>query len=97
MYWPRGRVWGGSSSLNAMVYIRGHPLDYDNWEDMGAHGWNYQNCLPYFKKAQNHELGEGDYRGGSGRVYENMINKYFEYKSNQNIFRALECIKGNIW
>ena len=49
MYWPRGRVWGGSSSLNAMVYIRGHPLDYDGWEKAGAHGWNYQNCLPYFK------------------------------------------------
>ena len=69
MYWPRGRVWGGSSSLNAMVYIRGHPLDYDNWEDMGAEGWNYQNCLPYFKKAQTHELGPGDYRGGSGPLH----------------------------
>ena len=67
MYWPRGRVLGGSSSLNAMVYIRGHALDYDNWEDMGAEGWNYQNCLPYFKKAQTHELGEGEYRGGSGK------------------------------
>ena len=50
-----------------MVYIRGHALDYDNWEDMGAEGWNYQNCLPYFKKAQTHELGEGEYRGGSGK------------------------------
>ena len=69
MYWPRGRVWGGSSSLNAMVYIRGHPLDYDTWEKMGAHGWNYQNCLPYFKKAQNHELGPDDYRGGSGPLH----------------------------
>ena len=62
LYWPRGRVWGGSSSLNAMVYIRGHALDYDNWEAMGAHGWNYQNCLPYFKKAQCHQLGPDDYR-----------------------------------
>ena len=69
MYWPRGRVWGGSSSLNAMVYIRGHPLDYDNWEDMGAEGWNYQNCLPYFKKAQTHEMGAGDYRGDSGPLH----------------------------
>ena len=70
MYWPRGRVWGGSSSLNAKVYNRGHALDYDKWEDMGAHGWNYQNCLPYFKKAQTHELGESDYRGGSGKILE---------------------------
>ena len=55
--------------MNAMVYIRGHPMDYDNWESMGAHGWNYQNCLPYFKKAQTHELGPGDYRGGSGPLH----------------------------
>ena len=69
MYQPRGRVWGGSSSLNAMVYIRGHPLDYDNWEDMGAHGWNYQNCLPYFKKAQTHNYGGNDYRGENGPLH----------------------------
>ncbi|KAK3726507.1 hypothetical protein QZH41_014249, partial [Actinostola sp. cb2023] len=57
MYCPRGRVWGGSSSLNAMVYARGHALDYDRWESEGAAGWSYADCLPYFKKAQNHELG----------------------------------------
>ena len=67
MYWPRGKVWGGSSSLNAMVYIRGHALDYNRWEEEdGALGWRYDNVLPYFKKAQTHELGEDDYRGGSG-------------------------------
>lgn len=66
MYWPRGRVWGGSSSLNAMVYIRGHAEDYNRWEQEGAAGWDYDHCLPYFKKAQNHELGEDTYRGGSG-------------------------------
>ncbi|KXJ05253.1 Choline dehydrogenase, mitochondrial, partial [Exaiptasia diaphana] len=58
MYCPRGRVWGGSSSLNAMVYIRGHALDYDRWESEGAKGWSYADCLPYFKKAQTHELGK---------------------------------------
>ena len=57
MYWPRGRVWGGSSALNAMVYIRGHAYDYDGWETAGAKGWSYADCLPYFKKAQTHELG----------------------------------------
>ena len=49
-----------------MVLIRGHALDYERWEAEGAQGWGYQNCLPYFKKAQTHVLGEDDYRGGSG-------------------------------
>ncbi|CAL8235132.1 unnamed protein product, partial [Boreogadus saida] len=69
MYWPRGRVWGGSSSLNAMVYIRGHAEDYDRWQREGAQGWDYQHCLPYFRKAQSHELGEDRYRGGSGPLH----------------------------
>ena len=58
MYWPRGRVFGGSSTLNAMVYIRGHAYDYDRWESEGAEGWSYADCLPYFKKSQTHELGK---------------------------------------
>ncbi|TMW55820.1 hypothetical protein Poli38472_008468 [Pythium oligandrum] len=67
--WPRGRVLGGSSSLNAMVYIRGHAYDYDDWEKSGANGWSYADCLPYFRKAQNHELGADDYRGGDGPLH----------------------------
>ena len=66
MYWPRGRVLGGSSSLNAMVYVRGHAFDYDRWQEEGAEDWSYADCLPYFKKAQNHELGGNLYRGDSG-------------------------------
>ena len=66
MYWPRGKVWGGSSSENAMVYIRGHPCDFDRWEAEGATGWSFADCLPYFKKSTTHELGEDEYRGGSG-------------------------------
>ncbi|KAM7412270.1 hypothetical protein PAMA_021970 [Pampus argenteus] len=69
MYWPRGRVWGGSSSLNAMVYIRGHAEDYNRWQREGAEGWDYEHCLPYFRKAQCHELGEDRYRGGSGPLH----------------------------
>lgn len=42
IYWPRGRVWGGSSSLNAMAYVRGHPYDYDRWEKEGAKNWSYK-------------------------------------------------------
>uniref|UniRef100_A0A674ML24 Choline dehydrogenase n=1 Tax=Takifugu rubripes TaxID=31033 RepID=A0A674ML24_TAKRU len=69
LYWPRGRVWGGSSSLNAMVYIRGHAEDYNRWQREGADGWDYEHCLPYFRKAQSHELGENRYRGGSGPLH----------------------------
>jgi choline dehydrogenase-like flavoprotein len=61
IYCPRGRVWGGSSSLNAMVYIRGHAFDYDRWQVEGCDGWSYADCLPYFKKAQNHYLGKLSY------------------------------------
>ncbi|XP_061913870.1 choline dehydrogenase, mitochondrial [Entelurus aequoreus] len=69
MYWPRGRVWGGSSSLNAMVYIRGHAEDYNRWQREGARGWDYDHCLPYFRKAQCHEMGADRYRGGSGQLH----------------------------
>ena len=66
MYWPRGRVLGGSSSLNAMVYVRGHALDYERWADEGARGWSYAEVLPYFRRAQAHQNGADDYRGGDG-------------------------------
>ncbi|XP_045385931.1 choline dehydrogenase, mitochondrial [Lemur catta] len=69
LYWPRGRVWGGSSSLNAMVYIRGHAEDYNRWHRQGAEGWDYAHCLPYFRKAQGHELGASRYRGGDGPLH----------------------------
>eukprot|EP00937_MAST-01D_sp_MAST-1D-sp2_P004447 g4447.t1 len=65
--WPRGRVVGGSSSLNAMVYIRGHALDYDRWRDEGADGWSYADCLPYFRRAEGHDsLPADEYVGADG-------------------------------
>ncbi len=66
MYWPRGRVLGGSSSLNAMVYVRGHALDYDRWAGNGLPGWSYAHVLPYFKRAETCERGGDDYRGSGG-------------------------------
>ena len=66
LYWPRGRVLGGSSSLNAMVYIRGHALDYDRWVGEGAAGWSYAEVLPYFRRAETFSLGADAYRGGDG-------------------------------
>jgi choline dehydrogenase len=66
LYWPRGKVWGGGSSLNAMVYIRGHAFDYDRWQEEGADGWSYSDVLPYFRKAETRDSGADDYRGGDG-------------------------------
>ncbi|MGY3621121.1 GMC family oxidoreductase [Bradyrhizobium sp. USDA 10063] len=63
---PRGRVLGGSSSLNAMLWYRGHPSDYDAWEAAGATGWDFRSVLPYFKRAEDWEGGASDYRGAGG-------------------------------
>lgn len=66
MFWPRGHVLGGSSSINAMCYTRGSPSDYDHWASMGCDGWSYKDILPYFKKMENFELGENKYHGVGG-------------------------------
>jgi choline dehydrogenase len=63
---PRGRVLGGSSSINGMVYIRGHARDYDNWARTGASGWSYAEVLPYFIRAEQHISGDGQYHGSRG-------------------------------
>ena len=67
MYCPRGKIWGGSSSINGMAYVRGHALDYERWSLVnGCDGWSYSECLPYFKKAESLDIGGDDYRGGVG-------------------------------
>src|SRR5690349_18682338 len=64
---PRGKVLGGSSSINAMVYMRGHPTDYDRWaSEFDLPDWDYAHCLPYFKKSERSERGESEYHGGNG-------------------------------
>ena len=63
---PRGRVLGGSSSINGMVYFRGHPGDFDDWAAAGNPGWRYEDVLPYFKRFETWEGGETALRGGSG-------------------------------
>ena len=63
---PRGKVLGGSSSINGMIYMRGHPHDYDTWRQMGCEGWGYADVLPYFKRMETSWRGEGKYHGGSG-------------------------------
>jgi choline dehydrogenase len=66
MHTPRGKVLGGSSSINGMVYVRGNPLDFERWEAEGAAGWSYQDVLPYFKRAERRAGGGDDYRGAHG-------------------------------
>ena len=65
-YQPRGRALGGSSAINAMLYIRGHKSDYDDWAEMGCEGWSWKDCLPYFKKSENNECGGDEFHGESG-------------------------------
>ncbi|VDM57804.1 unnamed protein product [Angiostrongylus costaricensis] len=102
-YWPRGRVWGGSSSLNAMVYVRGHPLDYDRWESEGAKGWNYENCLPYFKKAETYNCSKGPsdpYRGYNGPLHvtrgsaEHPLHQAFLEAGRQHPIGSSEDMNG---
>lgn len=68
MHCPRGKVYGGGSSINGMCYIRGNALDYDRWanEDQSLSHWSYQHCLPYFKKSETRDIGGDDYHGDSG-------------------------------
>jgi choline dehydrogenase-like flavoprotein len=66
LYWPRGRTLGGSSSVNAMCYIRGDAADYDGWAEEGATGWDWQACLPYFRKAEDNERGADEWHGEGG-------------------------------
>jgi choline dehydrogenase len=69
MYCPRGRVIGGSSSINGMCYIRGHARDYDSWAQAGLRGWSYADILPYFRRAEDHEVGGDDYHGTNGPLH----------------------------
>ena len=69
IYWPRGKALGGSSSINALVYIRGHPADYDDWQACGNPGWGWSGVLPYFKRMEDHAWGADDYHGAGGPLH----------------------------
>lgn len=66
LYWPRGKVLGGSHSINAMIYLRGHRAVFDSWAASGATGWSYDDVLPYFKKSESQEHGASEYHGADG-------------------------------
>lgn len=65
-YQPRGKTLGGSSSINAMLYVRGHRWDYNHWSELGNSGWSYDEILPYFKKAEHNEVHQNDFHGQNG-------------------------------
>src|ERR1700683_4984228 len=69
LHTPRGKVLGGSSSINGLVYIRGNPWDFERWADEGATGWNYRDVLPYFRRAETREEGGNRYRGVDGPLH----------------------------
>jgi len=68
LHTPRGKVLGGSSSINGLVYVRGNPLDFERWESEGATGWGYRHVLPYFRRAERRAGGGNEYRGGEGKL-----------------------------
>ena len=68
LHTPRGKVLGGSSSINGLVYVRGNPLDFERWETQGAAGWGYGDVLPYFRRAEAYAGGGNDYRGADGKL-----------------------------
>ena len=68
-YWPRGKVIGGSGSINAMVYVRGQPRDFDDWQALGNDGWGWADVLPYFRKAETYQHGPCETHGGDGPMH----------------------------
>lgn len=73
IYTPRGRVLGGSSSINGLIYIRGQHQDFDDWRAIGCEGWGYQDLLPYFRRSERNERGASDFHGGDGPVWVSNI------------------------
>ena len=68
IYWPRGRLPGGSSSVNGMIYVRGEPREFDHWRDLGNPGWGYHDLLPHFKRMESYRYGDAELRGRDGPI-----------------------------
>ena len=96
---PRGRVLGGSSSINGLLYLRGHPLDYEGWAESGARGWSYAEVLPYFKRLENRVDGRSEYRGNSGPIYAStaklsVLEQAFLDAGRQAGYRRTDDVNG---
>ncbi len=97
---PRGRVLGGSSAINAMCFVRGHPQDFDDWASGGLTEWSYAHCLAYFRKMETYSNGADTYRGGSGPLnvtspaFSNPLNEVFLTAAEQAGFQRLADTNG---
>ncbi|WP_156256068.1 GMC family oxidoreductase [Sandarakinorhabdus oryzae] len=101
LYWPRGRALGGSSSINGMVYIRGHASDYDRWSQLGLTGWGWADVLPYFRKAEDSERGADDFHGAGGPLHTsrkgalpNPLNAAFIEAATQAGYKRTDDFNG---
>jgi choline dehydrogenase len=88
MYWPRGKTLGGSSAINAMLYVRGNAWDYDHWRQLGNEGWSYDDVLPFFKKAENNERGADRFHGTGGPL--NVADQADPHRINEAFLTASE-------
>jgi choline dehydrogenase len=86
MYQPRGKVLGGTSSINGMIYMRGNSADYDQWRQLGNEGWSYDDVLPYFRKAEDNERGASEYHGSGGPL--RVSNQPYEWEIAKILLEA---------
>jgi choline dehydrogenase len=92
MYQPRGKVLGGTSSINGMIYMRGNHADYDEWRQRGCEGWDWDSVLPYFRKAEDNERGASEFHGSGGPL--RVSNQPYEWEIGKLLLQA--CIEAGI-
>ncbi|MEM9529523.1 MAG: GMC family oxidoreductase N-terminal domain-containing protein [Pseudomonadota bacterium] len=100
--WPRGKVVGGSGSINGLVYVRGQPQDYDGWVSSGCEGWGWQDLLPYFKRAEHQERGSSEFHGAGGplavsddRTSFEICHRFHDAAAASGLSRNADCNDGN--
>src|SRR5476649_2379732 len=86
MYQPRGKVLGGTSSINGMIYMRGNHADYDEWRQRGCEGWDYDSILPYFRKAEDNERGDSEFHGSGGPL--RVSNQPYQWEIGKLLLEA---------
>jgi choline dehydrogenase len=94
IYWPRGRMPGGSSSVNGMIYVRGEPAEFDHWAALGNTGWDYASLLPYFKRLENAAFGDPGQRGHDGPISVSQVSKVHPNPLSDAFLKA--CVDAGI-